>query len=108
MIGYATSCPGPWNVTSPPRPVSDDADTARAQVLVAGEDVLLLRAAAERDHRVVLEEQDDVTEALRRLDARLDERLLERVRAVVRDAPEPVGRDVSFVLTASDSSAPLP
>ena len=83
--------------------------TPRArEILVAGEDVLLLRAAPERDDRIVLEEQDDVADASR-VDARLDERLLERVRAR-RSATRPSQYAVMlrFVVTASDSSAPLP
>ena len=65
----------------------------QSEVLVTREDIRLLCAAAQRDHGIVLEEEDNVANAA--ADARLDERSLEGVRTFVGDAPEPIRRDAA-------------
>ena len=59
-IGYATSCPGPWKVTEPPRSTSTYSAPSDAEVLGAAGHVLRRAVASHRVDRRVLDEEHDV------------------------------------------------
>ena len=91
-IGYPTSWPGPWYVTSPPRPVSNTATPAAERRSGSATMFVALAAGldAERDHRRVLEQQQRVADPAGA--PVFNELFLNLERLVVLDAAEATHR----------------
>jgi hypothetical protein len=97
------------DVAAAPRFLEVDAEGFEARA--GGEHVLRLRRAAEGDDRLVLEQEERVAHVAP--DPRVEEPLLQGVRSIVADTPEPVGGEASHrdraarALTSESSSGPL-
>src|SRR5271167_1483714 len=62
-MGYATSCPGPWKVTSPPRSMSNNSTPFCARNS-GGAIIAQLGVAAEGYYRRMLQQQQGVVDAV--------------------------------------------